>query len=173
MEAARTMLHDQDLPMHLWEEATRTTVYVQNRTPHRVLKNKTPEEVFSGKKPEFNHLRIFGCPVYIQISKEKRTKLDPSRKKGIFVGYSESSKDYRIYFLGLKKIDIRRDVTFDDDSAYNKSRKRPAEDPEESKAPRIHDITMNEETQEEDQEIEEPVDPPQEKNPRKRKLAWV
>ena len=28
MEAAREMLHHQDLPMHLWAEATRTTVYV-------------------------------------------------------------------------------------------------------------------------------------------------
>ena len=28
MEAAREMLHDQDLPMHLWAEAIRTTVYV-------------------------------------------------------------------------------------------------------------------------------------------------
>ena len=52
MEAARAMLPDQDLPMHLWEEASKTTVYVQNRTPHRVLENKTPEEVFSDKKPE-------------------------------------------------------------------------------------------------------------------------
>ena len=26
MEAARAMLHDQDFPMHLWAEATRTTV---------------------------------------------------------------------------------------------------------------------------------------------------
>ena len=43
MEAVRAMLHDQDLPMHLWEEAARTTVYVQNHTPHRVLEKKTPE----------------------------------------------------------------------------------------------------------------------------------
>ena len=70
------MLHDQDLPMHLWTEATRTTMYVQNHTPHRVLDNKTPEEAFSGEKPEVNHLRIFGCSVYIHIPKEKRTKLD-------------------------------------------------------------------------------------------------
>ena len=83
MEAARAMLHDQDIPMHIWAEATRTTVYVQNRTPHRVLKNKNPEEVFFGKKPEVIYLRIFGCPVYIHIPKEKRTKLDPSGKKGI------------------------------------------------------------------------------------------
>ena len=81
MEAAREMLHDQDLPMHLWAEAARTIVYVQNHTPHKVLKNKTLEEVFSGKKPEVSHLRIFGCPVYIHIPKEKRTKLDPSAKR--------------------------------------------------------------------------------------------
>ena len=49
MEDATAMLHDQNLPMHLWEEAARTTVYVQNRTPHRVLKNKTPKEVFSAR----------------------------------------------------------------------------------------------------------------------------
>ena len=122
------MLHDQDLPMHLWAETARTTVYVQNRTPHRVLKNKTPKEVFFGKKPEVIHLRIFSCPVYIHIPKEKRTKLDPLGNKGIFVGYSESSKAYRIYFLGFKKIDISRDVTFDEDSTYIKSRKKPAEE---------------------------------------------
>ena len=50
MEAVRAMLHDQDLPMHLWAEASRTAVYVQNCTPHRVLEKKTPEEVFSSKK---------------------------------------------------------------------------------------------------------------------------
>ena len=51
MEAARAMLHDQDLPMHIWEEAARIVVYVHNCTPHRVLENKTPEETFSSKKP--------------------------------------------------------------------------------------------------------------------------
>ena len=83
---------NEDIPMHLWEEASRTGVYVQNCTPHRVLKNKTPKEVLSSKKSEINHLRIFGCPVYIHIPKGKRKKLDLSRKKGIFVGYSEILK---------------------------------------------------------------------------------
>ena len=69
--------------------------------------------------------------MYIHIPKEKRKKLDPSGKKGIFLGYSDSSKAYRIYFLGYKKIDISSDVTFDEDTAYNKSKKRPAEEPKE------------------------------------------
>ena len=75
MEDARAMLHDQDLPIHLWAEAARITVYVQNHTPHRVLENKTPEEALSGKKPEVSHLRIFGCPVYTHIPKEKEEKI--------------------------------------------------------------------------------------------------
>ena len=71
-------------------------MYVQNCTLHKVLENKTLEEVFFGKKPEVSHLRIFGYPMYTHIPKEKRTKLDPSEKKGIYVGYSEISKAYRI-----------------------------------------------------------------------------
>ena len=74
----------------------------------------------------------------IHIPREKRTKLDPPGKKGIFVRYSENSKAYIIYFLGFKKIDISRDVTFDEDTAYNKSRKKPAKEFEEAEAPRIH-----------------------------------
>ena len=77
----------------------------------------------------------------------------------MFVRYSESSKAYRIYFPGYKKIDIIRDVTFDEDTTYNKSRKRPAEEPEETEASRVHDTTMNKEHQEEDPEIEEPQEP--------------
>ena len=64
----------------------------------------TPEEVFSGKKLEISHLKIFGCPMYIHIPKEKRTKLYPSGKKGIFVGYFESSKAYKYIFQGTRRL---------------------------------------------------------------------
>ena len=47
----------------------------------------------------------------------------------------KSRRLIRIYFLKYKKIDISKDVTFDEDTTYNKSRKRPAEVPEEAEAP--------------------------------------
>jgi transposase InsO family protein len=50
MEAVKTMIHDQDLPMHLWAETTRTTVYVQNILSHSALGFKTLEEMFFEKK---------------------------------------------------------------------------------------------------------------------------
>ena len=89
MEAVKSMIHDQDIPMYVWEEVARTTVYVHNRISHSALGNKTPEEMFSGEKHEVIYLKIFGYPIYILIPKEKRTNLDPSRKKGLFIGYSE------------------------------------------------------------------------------------
>jgi hypothetical protein len=85
--------------MHLWAEASSTTVYVQNRSPHKILGYKTPEEVFTGKKPKISHSRIFGCPVFIHVPKEKRTKLESSGKD-TFVGNNETSKAYKIYIPG-------------------------------------------------------------------------
>jgi hypothetical protein len=100
-----------------------TTVYVQNRLSHSALGFKTPEEMFTGKKPEVSHLKIFRCLVFIHIPKEKRNKPEPSRKKGIFVGYCEVSKAFRIYIHGHRHIEISRDVTFDEEIALKKSRR--------------------------------------------------
>ena len=65
---------------------------------------KTREEVFTGEKLDISHIWIFGCHVYIHIPKEKRTKMEPSRKKGVFVGYSETSKEFRIYVPGKRHV---------------------------------------------------------------------
>jgi hypothetical protein len=119
MEAVKAMIHDQDLPMKLWAEEARTVVYVHNRTPHHVLGNKTPEEMFTRENLEVSHLRIFGCLVYVHVPKDKRSKLDPSGKKGIFVGYNETSNTYRVYIIGHRKIEISRDVTFDEDETFS------------------------------------------------------
>jgi hypothetical protein len=123
MEAVKTMIHDQDLPMCLWVEATMVAAYVQNRLSHSALGFKTLEEIFTGKKLEVIHLKIFGCPVFIHIPKEKRNKLEPSKKKGIFVGYCEVSKAFRIYIPGHLHIEISRDVTFDEEATLKKSRR--------------------------------------------------
>ena len=71
MEAMKAMIHDQDLPMYLWAEAARTTVYVQNRISHSALGNKTPEEMFTEENPEVSHLKIFGCSVYYTFPRRK------------------------------------------------------------------------------------------------------
>jgi hypothetical protein len=103
------------------------------------LGSKTSKEMFTGKKPKVSHFKIFGCPVFIHIPKEKRNKLEPSGKKRIFVGYCEVSKAFRIYIPGHRHIEISRDVTFDEEAALNKSRRFQLEEvyEEEPVIPRI------------------------------------
>ena len=44
IEAVNTMIHDQDLLMHLWDEEARTTIYVHNILSYNTLGFKTLEE---------------------------------------------------------------------------------------------------------------------------------
>jgi hypothetical protein len=67
-------------------------------------------------------LDTLGYPVHIHITKEKRTKLDLLVRKGTFVGYRESSKAYRIYILGQRQIEVCRDVSFEKEVAFRRSR---------------------------------------------------
>jgi hypothetical protein len=190
MEAVKTMIHDQDLPMCLWAEAAMAVVYVQNRLSHSALGLKTPEEMYTGKKPEVSHLKIFGCPVFIHIPKEKRNKLEPSGKKGIFVGYCEVSKAFRIYIPGHHHIEISRDVTFDEDAALKKSKRCQLEEVYEEEpvipktaepvreVPRAAEpvrevVTSPDEESLEDHDLIEVQEPPQMRILHKRKPAWA
>ena len=119
------MIFGPDLPQFIWGEAIMTTIYLQNRSPHRIIENMTPEEAFIGKKPCVDHLRIFGCPTYIHIPKDKWKKLDSTSIKGIFVGYNYSSKAYRIYIKEGRQIEVSRDVIFDENHAYKRTKDIP------------------------------------------------
>jgi hypothetical protein len=110
--------HDQHLPMFLWEKESMTVVYVQNKSPHNTLRKMMLEEAFIEVKPEVGYFRIFGCPVYIHVPKEKRIKLEPSGRKGTFVGYNESLKAYQIYILCQRQIEVSRDVTFEEEVSF-------------------------------------------------------
>ena len=56
-------------------------------------------------------------PIYIDVP-----KLQPSGKKETFVGYRNSSKDYRIYIPWSIQIEVRKDATFEEEMAIRKGR---------------------------------------------------
>ena len=72
----------------------------------------TPEEAFSGKRPDISHLRIFGSPVYGHVMKDARKKLEPNLEVGIFLGYTKTQHNYRVYFPDSWKTVARRDIKF-------------------------------------------------------------
>ena len=63
----------------------------------------TPEEAFSCKKPDISHLRIFGSPVYIHVTKDARKKLEPTAEVGIFLVYTDTPHNYRVYLPDSRK----------------------------------------------------------------------
>ena len=60
--------------------------------------------------------------------------MDSTRIKGIFIGYSLSSKAYRIYIKEGRHIELSRDVIFDENKAYNKSKYIPIDYDDEVRA---------------------------------------
>ncbi|GJY05707.1 putative ribonuclease H-like domain-containing protein [Tanacetum coccineum] len=87
IEAARTMLADSKLPTTFWAEAVSTACYVQNRVlivkPH----NKTPYLLF-----------------YEQVCGKS--------DEGFFVGYSLSSKAFRVYNTRTRKVEENLHIGF-------------------------------------------------------------
>ena len=66
--------------------------------------------------------------------------MDPSGKNGLFAGFSEKSKAYRIYIPRYHQIEISRDVSFDEDIAFRKSRK-DKEVEEEHETPKAGEVS--------------------------------
>jgi hypothetical protein len=119
MEMAKSMLFEKGMPKEFWPEAVNTAVYLLNRCPTKAVWNMTPFEAWSGRNPSVNHLKFFGCVCYAQVPKVKRTKLEESSERCIFIGYSSMSKGYRLYNLKTKKVIISRDVVFDENAFWN------------------------------------------------------
>jgi hypothetical protein len=115
------MIHDLDLPMFIWVETCTTTIYIHNRCPHKILGDKTLEEEFTRVNPKASHFCVFGCLVYIHVSVDKRSELEPSSRECLFVGYNETSNTYKVYTMEYRKTIVRRDVNFEEDFASMKS----------------------------------------------------
>ncbi|GJV57779.1 putative ribonuclease H-like domain-containing protein [Tanacetum coccineum] len=112
IKAARTMLADSKLPTTFWAEVVSTAYYVQNRVlvvkPH----NMTPYELFRGFKPALNFMRPFGCHVTILNTLDNLGKFDGKSDEGFFVGYSLSSKAFRVYNTRTKRVEENLHIGF-------------------------------------------------------------
>jgi len=62
--------------------------------------------------PRINHLRVFRCLAYVLRPQELRLKLDANSIKTIFVGYTESTHQYRVYDPVRKAITKSHNVEF-------------------------------------------------------------
>ncbi|WVZ93487.1 LOW QUALITY PROTEIN: hypothetical protein U9M48_039462 [Paspalum notatum var. saurae] len=101
------------MPAVFWGEAVATAVYILNRSPTKALNGKTPYEAWHGRKPAVSHLRVFGCLAFVK-ELGHIGKLDDRSTPGVFIGYAEGSKAYRILDPGTRRVRTARDVVFDE-----------------------------------------------------------
>ena len=113
LERARCMLSNAGLDRRFWAEAVSTACYLINRGPHTGIQCKTPMEMWSGKAADYSNLKAFGCTAYYHVSEGK---LEPRAKKGVFVGYGDGVKGFRIWSPAEKRVIMSRNVVFDESS---------------------------------------------------------
>nr|GEW56823.1 hypothetical protein [Tanacetum cinerariifolium] len=97
IDAARTMLVNLLLPIPFWAEAVNTACYVQNRVLVTKPHNKTPYKLLHGRTPSIGFMRPFGCLVTILNTLDPLGKFKGKVDEGFLVGYSVSSKAFRVF----------------------------------------------------------------------------
>nr|GEV48249.1 ribonuclease H-like domain-containing protein [Tanacetum cinerariifolium] len=97
IEAARTMLADSLLPIPIWAEAVNTACYVQNQVLVTKPHNKTSYELLHGKTQSIGFMTPFGCHVTILNTLDSLGKFQGKVDEGFLVGYSVSSKAFRVF----------------------------------------------------------------------------
>nr|GEW04088.1 Gag-Pol polyprotein [Tanacetum cinerariifolium] len=114
VEAARTMLIFSRLPEFLWDEAVVTTCFTQNWSIIHTGYNKTLYELLHGRKSNVEYFHVFGSLCYPTNDRDDLGKMKPKAYIGVFIGYSETSRGFRIYNRQTKKIMETIHVKFDE-----------------------------------------------------------
>ncbi|GKD28670.1 retrovirus-related pol polyprotein from transposon TNT 1-94 [Tanacetum coccineum] len=108
------MLSASKLPFFFWAEAITTACYTHNRSLINPRHEKTPYHIINERKPTLKHFHIFGCSCYLVRDGEN---LDNTKEKGdpcIFVGYSTTSKGYRVYNKRTRLVVESIHINFDE-----------------------------------------------------------
>jgi hypothetical protein len=106
--------------------------YLINRSPRAALDGKVIEEVWTGNEVDYSGLRVFGCPAYVHIPSEERSKLDPKSRQCVFLRYGKGVKGYKFWDPTANKVVISIDVVFDENSMLKSTQGKEQQGPKSS-----------------------------------------
>jgi hypothetical protein len=75
-----------------WVEALSSATSLLNILPTKTLQLSTPHFALFGTPPAYDHLRVFGCKCYPNLSATAPHKLAPRSVLCVFLGYSTHHK---------------------------------------------------------------------------------
>jgi hypothetical protein len=107
-------IHSRNLAQHFRGEAINTACHIINRVYLRPETNKSPYEIWRGKKP-VKYFKTFGSKCYILRDRENLWKFDSKSDEGIFLGYSTSSRAYRVFNKRIETMMESINVVVDDE----------------------------------------------------------
>jgi hypothetical protein len=110
----RSLLFQTSIPAPYWVEGLHTTTYPLNRLPTKAIIMTSPYFAIHGVAPSYEHLRVFGCTCYPNLSAKAVHKLAPRSTRCIFLGYSVDHKGYRCLDLTTTNIVVSQYVVFDE-----------------------------------------------------------
>jgi hypothetical protein len=87
------------------------------------LKEKTPYELLNGRKPNIAYFRVFGCKFYILKKDTRLGKFDKKCEKLFLLGYSTTSKAYRVWNLASGTLQEVHDVKFNETKGFQDKNK--------------------------------------------------
>src|SRR5580704_3780418 len=107
-----------NLPISYWAEAINTANYLKNISPTKVLNKKSPFEVLYEIKPNIDNLHIFGSKVLYHETRDIKV-FDDRAHIGVFTGYNDSDKTYRVFNAKENRTIYVRDLrVVEDESIY-------------------------------------------------------
>nr|GFA46305.1 hypothetical protein [Tanacetum cinerariifolium] len=101
-------------------EAVNTACYVQNRVLVNKSHNKTSYELFNGRTPIIGFLKPFRCHVMILNTLDHLGKFEAKWDEGYFIGYSISSKAFRVFNKRTKRVEENLHVDLLENKAIEK-----------------------------------------------------
>ena len=109
------MLCENNLPKYLWAKAINISWYIINRAMIRPILKKTLYELFRERKPNISYFHPFGCKCFVlNNGKDNLGKFDAKSDESIFLGYSLTSKAFRVFNKRTLVVEESIPVIFDE-----------------------------------------------------------
>jgi hypothetical protein len=108
----RTLLIQSSVSPSFWVAALGTATYLLNILPTKTLALSTPHFALFAHNPSYEHLHVFGCICYPNLSATTPHKLSPRSTLCVSLGYSPNHKGYLCFDRQSNRTIISRHVVF-------------------------------------------------------------
>ena len=113
VEKARCLLKDSGLELSFWAEAVNCSVHLENLSPSKSINFSSPFEMWFGRTPNLTYLHPFGCQAVFLINRSAG-KFRSRGAVGIFLGYGDGHRSFRVLERETGKVVITHHVKFND-----------------------------------------------------------